>query len=245
MVNAFMLFIGGMVIGTLFIVIFFIVMHNKSFKNKTIIARQTGTDTNDVIWVPDKFRVKNKDGFWIIEFKGIKQKTASIAGSNWTKFVAPKYTKKAIGYNSDEWKSKDLSRLIQRGIFFYETSEGEFHPMSIDFVEGKGAKFNIISQDNKQFLINEIKDINSLTRNKNKELLLLAGIILACFILAIIFILGIIYLKESAQDSLGKSQQACIDYYNTVKNMSTLVGNNPNGQPNFLNSAVNSIQGGG
>jgi hypothetical protein len=103
---------------------------------------------------------------------------------------------------------------------FYETSEGEFHPMVIKF-DGEKAELHVITQDNRQFLINEVKDINSLTKNRFKEMLLLGGIILACFILAVIFVIGIIYLKESAQTSLASSQQACIEYYRVVQNIST------------------------
>lgn len=232
--NIFIAFIGGLFTLILFTTIMAIVLNNKTYKNNAIIARQTGNSPDDVVLIQDRFRVKNKDGFWIIQFKKLREKTSSVPGQFWTKFIPKKYETKVLKFKDDEWKTRDISRLIRRGILFYETNEGEFHPMSIE-LDDKGAKLHVISQDNRQFLINEIKDINSLTKNRFKEMLLLGAIILGIFVLAVIFILGIIYMKESAQESLSSSQQACIDYYRVVANITEA----SNGQPQFLEQATN------
>ena len=233
-INIFMAFIGGLFTLILFTTIMAIILNNKTYKNTTMIARQTGNSADDVVWIKDRFRVKNRDGFWIIQFKKLREKTSSVPGKFWTKFIAEKQTNKVLKFTDEEWKGRDISRLIRRGILFYETNEGEFHPMSIEY-DSSGAKLHVISQDNRQFLINEIKDINSLTKNRFKEMLLLGAIILGIFVLAVIFILGIIYMKESAQESLSSSQQACIDYYRVVANITEA----SNGQPQFLEQATN------
>lgn len=240
MVNIFIAFVTGIIILIFFTIIFAIAMYRKSFRNACEIARQTGSSPDDVIWIRDRFRVKNKNGFWVIEFLGLKEKTGSIEGRFWTKFIQKKYTNKVLRYTEVEWKTRDLSKLVQRGIKFYETNEGEFHPMSINF-DGEQAKLHVISQDSRQFLINEIKDINSLTKNRFKEMLLMAGAIVACFILAIIFIIGIIYMKESAQTSLASSQQACIDYYRVVQNITGIV-DQAGGNSQFIDKAVQFVQ---
>ena len=232
--NIFIAFIGGLFTLILFTTIMAIVLNNKTYKNTTMIARQTGNSPDDVVWIKDRFRVRNRDGFWIIQFKKLREKTSSVPGKFWTKFIAEKQTNKILKFTDEEWKTRDISRLIRRGILFYETNEGEFHPMTIEY-DRDGAKLHVISQDNRQFLINEIKDINSLTKNRFKEMLLLGAIILGIFVLAVIFILGIIYMKESAQTSLGQSQQACIDYYRVVANITDAA----NGQPQFLEQATN------
>jgi hypothetical protein len=215
-------------------------MRARSYRNRARIARQTGSNSDDVIWIEDTFRVKNTGGAWVIQFKKLREKTTSIPGSYWMKFVLPSALPKVLKYTDEEWKGQDLSKLIQRGIMFYETSEGEFHPMSVSF-DGV-ARLHTISQDNKQFLISEIKDINSLTRNRFKEMMLLGGIVLAVFVLAVVFILGIIYLKESAQDSLGNSQQACIEYYRLVQNISGVA--TQEGGAQFLDQATNLVMQG-
>lgn len=232
--QVFIAMILGLVLLTFSIILGAIWMNAKSYKNTTMIARQTGRSTDDVIWIKDRFRVKNINGFWVVQFKKLREKTSSVPGSFWTKFIGEKYQQKILKFSEDEWKTRDISRLIRRGIMFYETNEGEFHPMSIEY-DGDTAKLHVISQDNRQFLINEIKDINNLTKNRFKEMLLLAGIILAIFVLCVIFILGIIYMKESAQGSLAASQQACIDYYQVVKNITET----NTGSPQFLDQATN------
>lgn len=240
MVNVFIAFVTGLILLIILTIFASIMIYRKSFRNHCGIARQTGNSADDVVWIKDRFRVKNVNGFWVIQFLRLREKTSSIPGKYWTKFLNPKRANKVLAFSDDEWKSRDLSRLIQRGINFYETNEGEFHPMSIHF-DADGARLHVISQDSRQFLINEIKDINSLTKNRFKELLITAMAILACFILAVIFIIGIIYMKESAQDSLSSSQQACIDYYQVVKNM-TIETQNAGGPPEFLEGAVNFVQ---
>lgn len=240
MVNIFMALITGIIGMIMLTIIMAIMLYRASFRNHCSIARQTGSSDDDVIWIKDRFRVKNKNGFWLIQFLRLKDTTSSVPGKFWTKFIAPKKMKKVLAFSEEEWKSRDLSKLIQRGIMFYETNEGEFHPIALEFKTGQ-AKMHVISQDSRQFLINEIKDINSLTKNRFKELLITAMAILACFILAVIFIIGIIYMKESAQESLSMSQQACIDYYRVVQNITGAV-NDAGGNPTFMDDAVNFVQ---
>ena len=217
-----------------------IVIYNKSFKNRAIIARQNGKDVDNVIWIEDKFRVRMKEGHWFIQFKKLREKTNSISGEFWTRFIKKKKTPTALEYTPEEWKGLDLSKLIQRGVFFYETNEGEFHPMSISGKEGKYG-FNVMSQDNKRWLANEIKDINSLTRNKNKDMLLLGGIVLAILILGIVTIFSIVYMKETTQTAQITSQQACLDYYYALQNITS----NPAPQSNqFMDSAKGFLSGG-
>lgn len=222
---------GILLFATTFFAIFF---NLKSYKNLTMIARQTGSAIDDVMWISDKFRVRNKNGFWIIQFKNLKEKTSSVPGSFWTKMIAKKYQKKVLQFKEEDWKGKDISRLIRRGIMFYETNEGEFHPMTIEKKDDH-VSLHVISQDNRQFLINEIKDINSLTKNRFKEMLLLGGIVLAIFVLAVIFIIGIIYLSEEAKAANVAGTQACIDYYHAIQNISTT----DTGSAPFLDRATN------
>lgn len=240
MVNVFIAFVTGFVFFIFFSIIMMIVLHRKSFRNRCEIARQTGSSNDDVIWIQDRFRVKNRSGFWVIEFLGLKEKTSSVEGRFWTKFIKKSQTNKILRYTEEQWKTRDLSRLIQRGIKFYETNEGEFHPMTIDF-DGNRARLNVISQDSRQFLINEIKDVNSLTKNRFMEKVgLIAGIV-AVLIMGVMFILGMIWMKESAQDSLSQSQQACIEYYKVVQNITGAV-QQAGQSPGFIDDAINFVQ---
>lgn len=212
-----------------------VLLHRKSFKNRAFIARQTGKDPSDVVWIEDRFRVRSDSGFWVISFLNMRERTSSVDGSFWTKFLQKKKSKKTLRYTKEEWHNQEISRQIQRGLFFYENSEGEFFPMRIEESAGKKV-FSVVNQDNRQFLIQEIKDINSLTRSKKHDMMMLGGIIVACLVLALIFIFGIIYMSESARDTLVQSQTQCIEYWRQINNISQ-------GNPTFLSQVTTTVGG--
>lgn len=196
--------------------IFFFVMYKKSFRNTAMIARQTGKEVTDVIWIKDKFRVKSVDGAWVIQFWNLREKTQSIQGNLWQRFL--KNDSKTLKFTKERWDSSDLSKHIQRGVYFYETTEGEFFPMQIK-MDDKNPSFNVLSQDNRMFLINEFKNINNLTRNRKMELVTLGGIIAACLVLCVIFIFGIIYLNEASKRSEAAQSVDCANYARAVFNL--------------------------
>ena len=225
-----------MILFIVFIVIVLAVLYNRTFKNRAIIARQTGKDVSDVIWIEDKFRVKNREGLWIIEFRKMRQKTLSIDGKFWTKFIKKKKQAGILKYTKEEWDGLELSKKIQRGIFFYETTEGEFFPMEIRDVEGKPS-FSLITQDNRQFIINETQDVNSLTRNKKRDTLVLVALIVGIIVIAFMFVFGIIYMNETTKTNMAAIGASCSQgiqqaYINATKT-----------DPTFLSTATGMVGG--
>lgn len=224
------------------IVVFVAFMLNKnSYRNKAWIARQTGNNVDDVIWLEDKFKILNVDGTWVIKFYTMREKTPSIHGGFFTKFITPAYSRKAVSMGKDNWNSLDMNRHMKRGIYFYETTEGEFYPMSI-VKENKDGKdvfnFTTVNQDNRNFIMRETQNINSLTRNKKDDKLLLWGFIVG--IVAMVIVFGIIgYLENKThEENVRATAELCGQY--TVQIINALT--NPNStQPKFVNNIGTSL----
>lgn len=231
------LLIYSIVVGLIIIacVIAFI-LYQLSFKNRAFIARQTGNSTDNVIWIQDKFKVVRKDGYYFIKFKNLRMKTANVEGKFWTKFFKPKDVPKELKMDKEEWESREMSKKIQRGIYFYENNNGQFFPMSIEFKE-HSANFNVLDNDNTRWLANEIKEANDLTRNRGKEILLLALAIVCVVVLALVFIFGIIYLNETGARAISVNQEACTGYINKLLNYTQTIQKN-NGFINGVNDVV-------
>jgi len=232
------LFICLVLSGVLIVVASFaFALYNMTFKNKVDIARQTGKDVSDVIWVTDKFRVRNRDGYYVIEFKRLRNKTPSIPGSFWTKFVQSKYERRTIRMTKEHWDVTDMSRRIQRGLKLYETSEGEYFPMQITTQDGKPV-LSVVTQDNRQFIIHETQDVNSLTRSKKREMTVLVMAIVAILVLCLVFIFGIIYMNETAKTTLATQVRECAQYSQILYNQTT-----GQGPATFLQQATATVGG--
>lgn len=208
----------------MFAVIVAIIIYNKTFKNRAFIARQTGKDTSNVIWIQDKFKVVMKDGHYFIKFKNLRQKTTAVNGAYWTAFFRPKDSAKELKVTKEEWEHKEFGKKIQRGLFFYETNDGEFYPMKIE-MEAGSAEFKILSHDNRRWIANQIKDIHDLTRNRTKDILLLVAGIIAIAVIGVVFIFGSIYMNEQATKSLAVNQVACTAYIDKLMNYTTTLKN--------------------
>ena len=133
---------------------------------------------------------------------------------------------------------------IKRGIFFYETNEGEFYPLNIKVDNGK-ATFNAISQDNKSFIARETQNINALTRNKNVEKLLLWAIIIGIIAMVIISGLIIYFQNKTHEENIVATAEMCGKYTTQIINALT----NPtvnNTKPQFISDIkpIISVPGG-
>jgi hypothetical protein len=218
------------VIAIPFAILLFVLVRNNSFKNQTWIARQTGESIDDVVWVSDKFRVQNVDGVWEIRFKRIKEKTQSVDGRLWTKFIKKKYEGKVLKYPKDEWNTLDMRRHINRGIFFYETTEGELFPMTIKKPDGK-FQFSLVNQDNRQFVMRETQNVNALTHSKKNELRTLLAIIIGIVVLGVVFVAGGYWQNTQNTKNMQATQEIGIEYAKAVYNITcnggpaTYVGN--------------------
>lgn len=206
------------------------VINKKSYRNTVWIARQTGEEINDVIWIPDKFKVRNINGTWEIKFYHMKEKTPSIDGKLWTKFLPN--DGKILRLTKDQFDTLDLRRHLKRGLFLYETTEGEFYPLTIRN-DGKNVLFSIVNQDNRNFIMRETQDINNLTRNKKQEKLLLWAIIIG--ILGMVIVSGLIgyFQNKQHEENVQATVTLCGQYTTAIIEALT----NPNStKPQFANS---------
>jgi hypothetical protein len=198
-----------------------LLLNRKTFKNKVWIARQTGKSYSEVVWIEDFCRVVNKDGAWTIEFKKLKEKTRSVDGSLWSKLLNKKFQAKALKFDKTDWDSLDIRSNLMRGLFLYETTEGEFYPMQIDRKDDKNFTFRILSQDNRQFIITEIQGINDLTRNHKKELTLLWGIVIGIFVMAVVFFAALWWMGRMHDQNIITTMQACSGFLQSASSGNT------------------------
>jgi hypothetical protein len=222
-----LLLLGVLVLLVVLGVVAFVVW-DKSFRNTARIARQTGNDINDVIWVNTRFKVIHEGGSWKIVFRHLREKTNSVEGRFWTKFYKPGTE---ISMTKQQWEQKDMSRLLQRGLLLYETSEGVFFPMSINF-SGGSSQLKIIDQENRMFLTNEIANTNELTKDKKNETLKIVAIVIGLVLIAGVAIGTFYMLNAEGQRNIAATAQVCGDYARAVFNVTmnggtTYVGSIP------------------
>lgn len=227
-----LLFVFLVVIPTLCIVAF--LLYKSTFKNTTFIARQTGKDPTDVIWIEDKFRVNYENGAWIIQFYKIREKTPSVSGSLWMKVLSKKSQKKILKYDKEEFDTLELRKHIKRGLFFYEASEGEFYPLTIKLDDKGKPSFTPLSQDNKMFLINDTIEANNLTKNNKKELTAIIAIIVGVIVLGAVFGIGSYYTNSQHDKNVQATAQVCSSYAIAVANWTQTQLSN--GNPQYLNN---------
>ena len=204
-----------------------LIIYRSSFKNIAFIARQAGKDTNDVIWIRDFFKVKYVQGHWIIKFRRIKEQTQSLHGGFWTKFLHKKHENQILKYTPEQWESLEMRRHIRRGIYFYETTEGEFYPMIIK-IEDKIPTFSVVNQNNRQFITWETQDVNNLTRNRRRETVMILAIIIGIIVLGAVFLSGGYFSARQHEKSVAATTAVSIEYAKAVYNITC------NGQNNFI-----------
>lgn len=228
------------------IIVIAYVFNKRSYRNIAHIARQTGKDPNDVIWIQDKFKVRYLDGTWEIKFYKMKENTPSVQGNLWSKFLAPtQQSNKILQFKKETWDSIDMRRHLKRGVFFYETTEGEFYPMNI-VADDKIFNFSTINQDNRSFVARETQNINSLTRNKNKEKLLLWAIIIGIIGLVVVGGILIYFQNKTHEENIQATAQLCGQYTIQIINALTNPTTNNTQKPQFINDIkpIISVPGG-
>lgn len=231
--NLWLIIIGAVFIAMLAFVAFMVYWN--SFKNKVHIARQTGEAIGDVVWIEDRFKVSSIEGRWTIIFRKIPEKTNSLEGKFWTKFIKKQ---KSWVLDRDKWDKYQMSKLIQRGLYLYETSEGVFFPMQItredadDGTKDGKISFKIIDQDNRMFLIEELKNNSELTKDRRREIIGIVAVAVAFIVLGIAFVFGFMYLSDTSQTAMQQQAAVCSEYFRTLANITQ------NQQPSFIGDVL-------
>ena len=159
----------------------------KSHRYTAKIARQTGESTNDVVWINDKFKVIEKGGQYMIKFLWQREKSQSFPFSVWSK-----YSNKKWKMTHEEWMRQDLSKHIRRGLILYQTTEGEFHPMTI----ATTGTFQVLPQDNRAFIVDQYNHVNELSITPTRAYIAAGILALAIVVLGVLFVLYLVYLSE-------------------------------------------------
>lgn len=167
-----------------------------SFTHKVWIAKQSGRDESDVIWVEDKCKVKDEKGQHVITFRGHKGASPSFPGEFWTKV----FKLKAAKVTDEDWPF--VRKNIGRGLYLYQTTEGEFHPMRI-VSEGTRKGFKVLSQDNRGFVIRSLSDNNELTLSGRRQMFIYLAVAGVFIVLVVAFIMWLVYITETATNLCG------------------------------------------
>jgi hypothetical protein len=210
---------GGLGLILVAMLIIFI-LWDRGFKNRVLIARQTGRSVDDFILIPDRFKVVLRGGAYIIQFRSIKPRAPSVEGSYWVKFAG----KKAIKLTQQEWETRDMRKLIQRGLILYETTDGLFYPMKVQERAGE-LGFSIMDTDTRMFLADTIEKNHALTKRSIAEILAQIAIIAGIVIMIVGFIVGYIYINKVGQENIQLSAQVCSEYARSIINITQNGGN--------------------
>lgn len=214
MISVLWIFVG-MMFFVFVMAMFSFVLWDKSFKNPVLIARQTGQDADTIIWVRDRYKVQQKDGYYYLRFRHRRVKTKDVESKFHTLFA--KKRRDVAELTREEWDTYDMSKKVQRGLFLFETSQGMLQPMAVRFNDGYAA-LEVMGEDTRRWLAQEIKDVNELTRNRTKDILLLTAAVVCIAALAVVFIFGFIYMNEQGTKAIAANTGACTQYLDRLLN---------------------------
>lgn len=199
-------------------IIIWVIWWNISFVYPVWIARQVGKDPSDVIWFADKAKVRERRGSYEIIFKrqiDSNKRSPSIPGEFWTKF----WKNTSAKFTEEEWARMDMSKHLKKGLFMYQSAEGEYKPLSI--MAGEDSKvFRIISQDNRRWLADKTEETNEFALNKRQLLFMYGFIIVGMIILGIAFIMLLVYGTEYMQNICAQGP----DVQNVLNSVQGFVG---------------------
>ena len=173
---------------------------NKSFIHTVFIAKQSGRDVSDVLWVRDQFKIIERNGVHVIAFKRHKGKSPSFSGDFWCKV----FKNNGISIDDDVWKKISMPKMIGRGLFLYQNTEGEFHPITLS-IGSHHPEFKVLTQDNRAFIVQGLRETQALTLTAKKQVIAIVAVVIAILVLAVLFFLFLMYLTEAATNICGRT----------------------------------------
>ena len=203
-----MLLVGGGV-GVVVIWIGSFVLFKMSFRYRASVAIPMGESPDDVLWVDDKFKTRNKKGHVQVSFLKTKGKAYSPPYRWWSKWLKPnKSLPEADGNGWYDVKDADIRKHLYRGAFFYKVSDDELMVMKIK----TPGEFTVLDHNSKELIIDDIERQNEITvsfKDKLVQLGMWLGSLLIISLLAIVvFVLSTKYAGEQAANIIQLAQQA-------------------------------------
>lgn len=196
-----------LVFGSVSVVLFWvaaIVLWKKSYKYPCMVAVQSG---DDVIWVHDHFKTREKDGYSEIRFFKNKGRSYSPPSRFWSSWVKKK---EALPVDDGWFKmdSKKLRNMITRGAFFVKISDDEYAVAKLDV---KTATIRVLDYDSRQLVLENIRKRREVTASF-KEKLIQMGIWLGSLLVITILVIVILtltfkYSGEQAQEIIKLAAQ--------------------------------------
>lgn len=186
------------------VVILFIVMHQKSFRNGAVLLVQNGDDPNNSVIVYDKFkiRVNPQTGYREAVFKKKRMATTEPTG----KFKFWNWKKKLDDYYTVELRTKqDATKAMTQGAIWFVTHEGNFHPVRIEVPrdeEGR-IRLTVIDEENKSYMydsIRKVKEFKTSDKDKMMQAILMGGTVV---IVAAILIFTLVYTNNSLAENIA------------------------------------------
>lgn len=172
-----------------------LLLRGRSFKHVGVIAQRLGSNIDDITFIIDKFKVIKKDGYYTILWKTYgREPSPSPEFKLWARFF-----KKPITKDVNKWSRGQIKKLVVRGAFFYQTTEGELKPMTVQAT----GELKVLNQDNRAFIINSIRK-NKEFRAKNKDKLIAAAMTVGVvFLLVMLTIVGLIFFNNYMAENIA------------------------------------------
>jgi hypothetical protein len=180
---------------------------------------------------------------YIIVFKFLRERSPNFPNQFYGRFLLPKYEKKTLKIPKEDWETRNIKQKVQAGLHLYETERGEFLPMDIQIQNDKPT-FRVLNQEQRWFAIKAIRDVNSLTKDKKRELMATIAVIVGLIVFGIVFVFGMIWMSQQSEKQITMQTQVCAGIIDKVLNTNLTQVQNGKATPGFLNDIVKQTVGG-
>lgn len=181
------------------VVIFMVLLYQKTFKYRVDIDVQSGDKPNSFIRLRDKCKVtKQKGGKVIIKFQKLRFVSPSIPFKWWlTTNKSRKYEIPRDGAGGLRADWSDVRQRLDRGLHLYMSTEGELRPVHYNDEMQLDA---VVSQDNRNFIIDQVKENAEIASGRWERFWSLAAGPITIIFLGIFFVLFLVYITKNAQE---------------------------------------------
>lgn len=181
-----------------------IAVHRTSFKHPCMIAIPDSDNPSSVTWVPDRFKVRERDGHLEVLFRKYRSKLYAPPNRFMTRWLKEN---QELPPRNDWYKLNhtDARKAILRGAHFYQVNEEEYKVMGID----ASGDFTVVDHDSRQLVRDGIRNRAKLLTSFKERALQVALFLGAMLIIGLVAIgIWVLTLKAANEQALTILQAA-------------------------------------
>lgn len=144
------------------------ILYKASFRYKCQVAIPVGDSPNDVIWVEDKFKIKQNKGHQQVRFLRNRGKVYAPEYKFWSKWL--RKNKSVESKTTDPWAvidDSDIRKHVLRGAHFYKVSDLEYKVVKLT----EKGDFKVLDHDSVELVIDDIERQNEITTSFKDKLI--------------------------------------------------------------------------